>query len=67
VEQSPTLQICNSLILKIPPPPLVVSGQLQLNQIHHFQILQQYELKQIWANFANCNYGTHQTLFEIVI
>jgi hypothetical protein len=67
VEQSPTLEFCNSLIFKIPTPHMFVSGHLPLNQIHHFQILQQYELNQIWANFANCNYGTQQTLFEIVI
>jgi hypothetical protein len=37
--------MCGGRILKIPPPHMIVSGHLQLNQINHFQILEPFELK----------------------
>jgi hypothetical protein len=40
MQQSHTLQFCNSFIFKNPPPLVNVSGHLQLIQTHHFQILE---------------------------
>jgi hypothetical protein len=38
---------------------MVVSGHLQLNQTHHFQFLNPYELNQILQVFELSNYGTN--------
>jgi hypothetical protein len=51
-QQSHLVHFCYSLILKIPPPHLVVSGHLQLNQTHYLQILNPFKLNQIWAKMV---------------
>jgi hypothetical protein len=60
----PLSKVCNSFILEIPPPPIILSGQIQLNQTHPFKILQPFEPIQIWAIFANSKYGTMQHYFK---
>jgi hypothetical protein len=60
VQQSHFVQFCISLIFKIPPPHMVVSGHLQLNQTHYFQILKSLELNQILQEFELGKYGTNQ-------
>ena len=56
----PLSKFCNSLNLEIPPPPIILSGHLQLNQTHTFQILQPYEFNQTLQEFELDKYGTNQ-------
>ena len=55
MQQSHFIQICNSLILKIPPPLVFVSGHLQPIQMNHFQILEPPELNQFWQSLQFSN------------
>ena len=66
MQQSHFEQICISLIFKIPPTHMVVSGHSQLNQTNHFQIWNLIELNQILQEIELGKYGINSTLFEIV-
>jgi hypothetical protein len=59
-QSGPSFVCCFNYIIedfKMPPPHIVVSGQLQLNQMHQSQFLNPFELNQIWQEFELGKYG----------